>query len=71
MARFEVNHVEGTNYVDVHLDDEMIRAEAGALSYMTGDITIKSRLDSLDRRGDPLRSWRARPSIGPPTPAPA
>ena len=44
MARFEVHELEGTKYVDVILDNESIRAEAGALCYMTGNISITSRL---------------------------
>ena len=44
MARFDVQKMEGMQYVDVHLDNETVRVEAGALSYMTGDITIHSQL---------------------------
>ena len=44
MAEFEVHHLEGMQYVDAHLQDEMIRAEAGALSYSIGDISIHSKL---------------------------
>jgi len=44
VARFEVHSLEGTQYVDVHLNHEMVRVESGALSYLTGDITIHSRL---------------------------
>jgi uncharacterized protein (AIM24 family) len=44
MAEFKVHELEGTRYVDIHLNDEMVRAEAGALSYFTGNIQIYSRL---------------------------
>ena len=44
MASFEVHELEGVHYVDITLKDEMVRAEAGALSYLTGDITVHSRL---------------------------
>ncbi len=44
MAEFQVRRLEGMQYVDIHLAQETIRAEAGALSYMAGDITIYSRV---------------------------
>jgi uncharacterized protein (AIM24 family) len=44
MAKFLVHHLEGTQYVDAHLNHEMIRIEAGALSYLQGDITAHSPL---------------------------
>ena len=44
MARFEVRELEGVNYVDITLDDEAIRAEAGALSYLSGNIRVHSKL---------------------------
>lgn len=44
MAEFEVHRLEGMQYVEIHLHDETARAEAGALSYMQGDITIHSVL---------------------------
>lgn len=44
MASFEVHELEGVHYVDITLKDEMVRAEAGALSYLTGDIVVHSRL---------------------------
>jgi uncharacterized protein (AIM24 family) len=44
MARFEVHELEGVHYVDIALEDETVRAEAGALSYLTGDIAVHSRL---------------------------
>ena len=44
VAEFRVHSLEGTQYIDAHLTNEMIRVEAGALSYFTGDITIRSRL---------------------------
>ena len=44
MASFEVHEVEGVHYVDITINDETVRAEAGALSYLTGDIKVHSRL---------------------------
>jgi uncharacterized protein (AIM24 family) len=44
MASFEVHELEGVHYVDIALKDETVRAEAGALSYLTGDIVVHSRL---------------------------
>ena len=44
MAEFEIHQLEGTRYVDAHLSNESIRAEAGALSYFTGDIEVYSAL---------------------------
>jgi uncharacterized protein (AIM24 family) len=44
MAVFEVKEVEGVHYVDMTLDNETVRAEAGALSYLNGDIKIHSKL---------------------------
>jgi uncharacterized protein (AIM24 family) len=44
MARFDVNEVEGVHYVDIVLDNETVRAEAGSLSYLRGDIRVHSRL---------------------------
>ena len=44
MAEFNVCQLEGTRYVDAILKDEMIRVEAGALSYMTGDIKVRSKV---------------------------
>jgi uncharacterized protein (AIM24 family) len=44
MAEFKVHQLEGTQYVDAHLNDETIRVESGALSYLTGDVTIHSEL---------------------------
>ena len=44
MAEFKVHELEGTRYVDIHLNDEMVRVESGALSYLTGDIRVHSQL---------------------------
>jgi uncharacterized protein (AIM24 family) len=44
MAEFEVHKLEGMQFVEIHLRDETARAEAGALSYMQGAITIHSRV---------------------------
>ncbi len=44
MASFEVHETEGVHYVDIILDDETVRAEAGSLSYLTGNIKVHSKL---------------------------
>jgi uncharacterized protein (AIM24 family) len=44
MPRFEVHELEGTRYVEIHLNHELVRVEAGALCYLTGDVSIHSRL---------------------------
>ena len=44
MAEFKVNKLEGMQYVEIHLDDETVRAEAGALNYFAGNITVYSRV---------------------------
>ncbi len=43
MAQFEVVCGEGVQMVHAMLRNETIRSEAGALSYMRGDITMESR----------------------------
>ena len=47
MAQFEIVSSEGTNWVKITLHDETVRAEAGALSYMIGELKMDSRLPSL------------------------
>jgi uncharacterized protein (AIM24 family) len=44
MAEFKVHKLEGMQYVDIHLQEETVRAEAGALNYFTGDISIHSHV---------------------------
>jgi uncharacterized protein (AIM24 family) len=44
MAEFKIHELEGTRYVDVHLNHEMVRLESGALSYFSGDINVHSQL---------------------------
>jgi uncharacterized protein (AIM24 family) len=69
MAEFEVQKLEGMQYVEIHLHDEAVRAEAGALNYLTGDITIYSSL--VPSLGTVIKSLLADEAIyGPPTPAP-
>jgi uncharacterized protein (AIM24 family) len=53
MARFETCELEGMRWVQIQIEDETVRAEAGALSYMTGNITIQARLPS------PLSAFRS------------
>jgi uncharacterized protein (AIM24 family) len=47
MAEFGVGELEGMRVVQIKLRDETVRAEAGALSYMQGDIRITARLPSI------------------------
>ena len=61
MVQFKVHQLEGTQYVDAHLDNESIRAEAGALSYLTGDIEIRSGL--VVSPGKAIRSLLADETI--------
>lgn len=44
MAEFKIHELEGTRYVEIHLNDEMVRIEAGALSYLEGNISVHSQL---------------------------
>jgi uncharacterized protein (AIM24 family) len=44
MAQFDVISQEGVQFVKVTLKNDSFRAEAGALSYMTGNIAIKPQL---------------------------
>jgi uncharacterized protein (AIM24 family) len=47
MATFEIEHAEGMRWVKVTLNNETVRAEKGALSYMRGDITLDTPLPTL------------------------
>ncbi|MGH6901546.1 MAG: AIM24 family protein [Geminicoccaceae bacterium] len=47
MAEFEVCELQGMRWVQIRLRDETVRAEAGALSHMQGDIRITARLPSV------------------------
>ena len=46
MAEFEVCELEGMRWVQITLRDETVRAEAGALSHMQGDISVRVLLAS-------------------------
>ena len=65
MARFEIHHLEGTQYVDAHLNHEMVRLEAGALSYLQGDIKVHSPL--IPSLGGALKSMMADEAVYRPT----
>jgi uncharacterized protein (AIM24 family) len=43
MAEFKIHSLEGTQFVEAHLNNESIQAEAGALCYHVGEIEIRSR----------------------------
>ena len=65
MVEFTVHSVEGTQYVDVHLNNESFRAEAGAFCYFVGDVTIQSKL--IPSFGGILRALLADERIYRPT----
>ncbi len=65
MARFEVHKLEGMQYVDVHLNNETVRVESGALSYLKGDIAIHSRL--IPSFGGLIKSLLAEEAVYRPT----
>jgi len=43
MAQFEVLRSEGVQMIHATLRNETIRSEAGALSYMRGDVALELR----------------------------
>jgi uncharacterized protein (AIM24 family) len=65
MATFEVHELEGSRYVDITLDNETVRAEAGALCCMTGNITLDSRL--IPSIGGLIKSLLAEEAVYRPT----
>lgn len=65
MAKFEIHQLEGMNYVEIHLNQEMVRCEAGSLNYMIGKIRIHSQL--IPSVGSLLSSWLAGESVYRPT----
>ena len=64
MATYEVSHDEGMNFVKITLDNERVRAEAGALCYMVGNITMDARIPSL---GQMVRAALSKESLVRPT----
>jgi uncharacterized protein (AIM24 family) len=65
MAKFEVHELEGSRYVDVTLENETVRAEAGAFCCMVGNITVDSRL--IPSIGGLIKSLLAEESVYRPT----
>jgi hypothetical protein len=49
MAKFEVVEQEGMRFVKIVLANEMVRAEAGALSSISGTIVMDVPLPSFGR----------------------
>jgi uncharacterized protein (AIM24 family) len=49
MAKFDIIELEGTRYVQAHLEDEGMQAEAGALSYLRGNIRVDASVPGLGR----------------------
>jgi uncharacterized protein (AIM24 family) len=60
MANFEVIEDQGVSFVKATLDNETIRAERGALCYLTGDIRIDAKLPSI---GGTVRRLLAEQSL--------
>lgn len=46
MALFEIQELERQRYIRIVMKDEVVRAEAGAFSYMRGDIAIDAPIPS-------------------------
>ncbi|MEM6675184.1 MAG: AIM24 family protein [Planctomycetota bacterium] len=65
MAKFRIGELEGTRFVEVHMDHEMVRAEAGALSYLKGEIEVHSSL--FTSPGQYVRSVIAQEAVYRPT----
>ena len=65
MADFQIHELEGTRFVEIHLNHEMVRMEAGALSYWTGKVSVHSPL--VPSFGGAIRSILADQSIYRPT----
>jgi uncharacterized protein (AIM24 family) len=65
MANFQVRHLEGMRYVEIHLNQEMVRCEAGSLNYMIGKIRIHSQL--IPSVASLLSSWLSGESVYRPT----
>jgi len=64
MATFEVIERQGLRMVKATINNETIRAEAGALHYMQGDVTLESKAPSA---GGFLKSLVTQESIFRPT----
>lgn len=47
MTTFDIVELEGTRYVEARLERDSIRAEAGALSYMRGNIRMRATVPGL------------------------
>jgi uncharacterized protein (AIM24 family) len=43
VAEYRICELEGMRWVQIELRDETVRAEAGALSYMQGDIKLTAK----------------------------
>ena len=65
MAEFKICKLEGTQYVEIHLNHEMVRVEAGALSFLRGDINIHSQV--IPSIGGVFKSLLANEAVYRPT----
>jgi uncharacterized protein (AIM24 family) len=59
MAQFEIVEKENMRFVRIDVRDEVVTAEAGALSHMMGDITMEARIPSVSRALKSLLSAQA------------
>jgi uncharacterized protein (AIM24 family) len=60
MAEFEVCELQGMRWIQIKIRDETVRAEAGALSHLQGDIKITARLPSI---GSAIKSMISEESV--------
>src|SRR5262245_50943412 len=60
VARFEILEAEGTRWVKITLVEETVRAEAGALSFLHGNIQVDASIPSLN---DAVKSLLADESV--------
>ncbi|MFN7733674.1 MAG: AIM24 family protein [Pirellula sp.] len=65
MADFIIKELEGTRFVEVHMNDETVRLEAGAFSYLQGNVHIHSKV--IPSIGVVFRSIMADEAIFRPT----
>jgi uncharacterized protein (AIM24 family) len=59
MARFEIVEKESMRFVRINVCDEVVTAEAGALSHMMGEIAMEARIPSISRVWKSLLSAQA------------
>lgn len=60
MARYEVIEIEGMRLLRVHLENEMVRTERHALTYLRGDIELRAPLPGV---GEAIRCTIGQQSL--------